>query len=76
MTGTKDATTWSMVDGGGPYLAFIFSTSFALSFAAFLRCEGFNFSGVRAGNVSASATAGVEAVTLKVRGFALAVLRE
>ena len=65
-----------MVDGVGPYLAFIFSASFALSFAAFLRFEGFNFSEVRAGNVFGSATAGVEAFTLKVRGFALAVLRE
>ena len=74
--GTKDATTWSIVDGVGPYLAFIVSASFALSFAAFLRCKGFNFSGVRAGNVSGSATAGVEAFTLEVRGFALAVLRE
>ena len=74
--GTKDATTWSMVDGVGPYLAFIFSASFALSFAAFLRCEGFNFSEVRAGNIFGSATAGVEAVVLKVRGFAVAALRE
>ena len=76
MTGTKDTTTWSIVDGVGPHLAFTFAASFALSFAAFLRCEGFNFSGVRAGNVSGSVTAGVEAFTLKVRGFALAVLRE
>ena len=65
-----------MVDGVGPYLVFIFSASFALSFAAFLRCEGFDFSEVRAGNVFASATAGVEAITLKVRDSAVAVLRE
>ena len=50
--------------------------SFALSFAAFLRGEGFNFSEVRAGNVFGSPTAGVEGITLKVRGFAVAVLRE
>ena len=65
-----------MVVGGGPYLAFIDAASFALFFAAFLRCEGFNFSEVSAGNVFGSATAGVEAFTLKVRGSALAVLRE
>ena len=48
-------------------------TSFALSFVVFLRCEGFNFSEVCAGNVFGSATAGVEGITLKVRDFALAV---
>ena len=62
-----------MVVGGGPYLAFIDAASFALFFAAFLRCEGFNFSEVRAGIIFGSATAGVDVTTLKVRGFALAV---